>query len=98
MEYEVRLSKRSIQNLRNIYISIRAVHSPLAEDWFRGLEAAIFSLEEMPHRCPITPERPALRHLLYGDRPRAYRVIFSIDEAKKIVNVAQIRHWARKPI
>ena len=98
MAYEVRISQRAVRNLRNVYSAIRVVHSPVAEVWFRGLEAAIFSLETVPLRCPVTPERQNLRHLMYGDKPRAYRVIFSIDERKQVVNIAQIRHWARKPI
>jgi len=95
MAYDVRISKRALTNLRNIYQAIRVVHSPVAEDWFIGLEAAIFSLEHLPQRNPITPERPNLRHLMYGDKPRSYRILYSIDETKQIVNVAQIRHWAR---
>ena len=98
MAYEVRLSKRAITNLRHTYEAIRVDRSPLAAKWFRGLEKAIFSLEELPQRCPIAPERPNMRHLLYGDKPRAYRILYSIDEARLIVNVAQIRHWARQPL
>jgi plasmid stabilization system protein ParE len=98
MEYEVRLSKRAEANLRHIYSAIRVDRSPVAANWFRGLEAAIFSLESLPQRCPITPEKPNVRHLLYGDKPRAYRILYSIDESRQMVNVAQIRHWARRPL
>ena len=95
MAYGVKISKRAVTNLRNIYRAIRVVHSPVAEDWFVGLEAPIFSLEHLPERNPIAPERPKLRHMMYGDKPRAYRILYSIDEAKQIVNVAQIRQRAR---
>ena len=40
--------------------------------------------------------RTALRHLLYGKRPHVYRVIFEIDEPRKVVNVLTIRHGAMK--
>jgi len=98
MAYDVRVSKRAVANLRHIYQAIRVVHSPLAEEWFLGLEEAIFSLEQSPQRNPAAPERPNLRHLMYGDKPRAYRILYSIDEARQIVNVAQIRNWARNSI
>jgi toxin ParE1/3/4 len=98
MAYEVRVSKKALANLRHIYQAIRVIHSPLAEDWFLGLEAAIFSLENLPQRNPVTPERADLRHLMYGDKPRSYRILYAIDEAKLIVHVVQIRHWARGPM
>ena len=98
MAYEVRLSRRAQSDLRYIYTSIKAETSPAADDWFRGLEAAIFSLEDEPARGAITPECSFLRHLLYGDKPHVYRIIYSISEVEGRVNVAQIRHGARRPL
>lgn len=95
MAYEVKIAKKAEANLRHIYKAIRVVRSPVAEDWFRGLEAAIFSLDRHPLRHPLTGEKPNLRNLLYGRKPRRYRVLYSIDEARQVVNVVQIRHWAR---
>ncbi|HEX9202188.1 MAG TPA: hypothetical protein VF865_21700, partial [Acidobacteriaceae bacterium] len=51
-----------------------------------------------PARSPVTPERAHLRHLLYGNKPHTYRILYSIDEEERIVNVAQIRHGARRPL
>lgn len=98
MAFEVRLSKRAIRDLRHIYGSINAETSEAAARWFRGLEADIFSLEIFPERCATTPERPNLRHLLYGNKPHVYRVLFTIDEDAQVVSVAQIRHGARRPL
>ena len=83
MAYDVRLSRRALTNLRNIYQAIRVVHSPVAEDWFLGLEATIFSLEHAPQRNPITPEQPnhswpvALRfeHNIKRDNPPDFGAI-----------------------
>jgi len=98
MAFEVRLAKRAIRDLRHIYGSVNAETSEAAAVWFRGLEAAIFSLEVLPERCATTPERPNLRHLLYGNKPHIYRVIFTINDEAQIVNIAQIRHGARRPL
>jgi len=98
MAFEVRLSKRAERDLRDIYGSINAENSDAAAIWFRGLEAAIFSLETHPARCAITPERSSLRHLLYGNKPHIYRVLFSIDDGAALVSVAQLRHGARRPL
>jgi plasmid stabilization system protein ParE len=98
MAFEVRLAKRALRDLRHIYATINAETSLPAEIWFRGLEAAIYSLEMYPKRCAMTPERPNLRHLLYGNKPHIYRVLFTINESAQIVSVAQIRHGARRPL
>ena len=49
-----------------------------------------------PHPLPVTPEDRHLRHLLYGKKPRVYRVIFEIDEPHRVVKVLTIRHGARQ--
>ena len=98
MAYEVRLAKRAINDLRHIYKAIEADTSQAADLWFRGPESAIFSLETHPARGTVAPERPHLHHLLYGNKPHVYRILYSIDENKKIVYVAQIRHGARRPL
>ena len=98
MTYEVRLSSQAVRDLRSLYKEKQAETSQHAATWFRGLEEAIFSLEKSPHRGVLTPEDKSLRHLLYGNRPHIYRVIYSIDESSQRVNIAQIRHGARQPI
>jgi hypothetical protein len=89
------MSKRTKANLRHIFKAIRVIHSPVAEEWFRGLELAIYSLESLPQRHPLTGEGTEIRHLLYGSKPRRYRVLYKVAEAKLVVNVVQIRHWAQ---
>jgi plasmid stabilization system protein ParE len=67
-----------------------------AEEWFRALLAAIFSLEEQPERCPLIPERHdfgvEIRHLIYF----SHRIIFSVDHHGKYVTVQRIYHGSRK--
>jgi toxin ParE1/3/4 len=43
----------------------------------------------------VTPEKAQLRHLLYGNKPHVYRVIFRVVEKQKRVDVLHIRHGAR---
>ena len=46
-----------------------------ADRWFRGLVQAIYSLEDLPERCPLIPEQDEfsfeIRHLIY----RSHRVL-----------------------
>ena len=97
MTYEVRLAPQAIRDLRSLLLEKQAETSYHAAVWFFGLQDAVFSLEEMAHRSSKTTESSDLRHLLYGTKPHVYRIIYSIDEEARRVNVAQIRHGACHP-
>ena len=95
MEYTVNLTDRAQRDLALLYAEIRAESSPAAVNWYRGLKKSILGLERFPNRCASTPERPELRHLLFGRRRHVYRVIYRIVEREKRVDVLHIRHGAR---
>jgi len=99
MAYAVELTRRAERDLDDLYEFLSAEHSAVARRWFNGLENAIFTLERFPRRCPRAPEarsaRRHLRHLLYGTKPNIYRVLYEIDETRKLVRVLTIRHGAR---
>ncbi len=94
MAYHVELSIRAEQDLNYISERISADDSVAASRWFDGLEKAINTLETFPRRCPITPEskrtKQGLRQLLHNPM----RIIYEIDEARKLVSVVTIRHSA----
>jgi plasmid stabilization system protein ParE len=68
--------------------------------WLAALEDAVASLAEFPARCPLAPENTAfpveVRHLLYGRKPRVYRILFTIED--QTVYVLHIRHGRRQPL
>ena len=68
--------------------------------WFQGLRDAISSLHQSPRRCALAPENQAfrfeVRQLLYGKKPHAYRVIFTVDD--ETVTVLRVRHGRRRPL
>jgi toxin ParE1/3/4 len=86
---------RAERDLLSIFLYIGAESSPAAEDWFRGLVDAIASLAEHPLRNPKTPENRSLRHLLHGNKPHIYRVIYLIDPPRKRVDILHVRHSAQ---
>jgi plasmid stabilization system protein ParE len=94
MAYRVELSVRAERDLDHIYERISADNSAAGAHWFDLLEKAIYRLETLPRRCPIIPEskktKQGLRHVLYS----SMRVIYEIDEARKLVSVITIRHTA----
>ena len=81
-----------------LYQQISADDSAAATRLFNGLEKAIYTLEQLPRRCPVAPEskraKRRLRQLLYGAKRDVYRVIYEIDESRKVVWVLTIRHAA----
>jgi toxin ParE1/3/4 len=87
-----------VKDLIKIYEAKEAATSRPAADWYLGLRDAVFALEHIPTRGTIAPDKPTLLQVLYGNRPHLYRILYKIDEANKVVNVAQIRHGARKPL
>jgi len=95
MTYRVELTRRAERDLRRLHHDINAKHSGDARDWFNGLERLIATLDRFPERGGVTPEDPRLKQLLYGHRPRAYRVIYAINNAQRVVRVVHIRHGAR---
>ncbi|MCL2659536.1 MAG: type II toxin-antitoxin system RelE/ParE family toxin [Acidobacteriaceae bacterium] len=100
MRYQVEFAARADRDLEVLYIEKNAVESRAAARWFNGLEQAILALEKYPYRCPVAMEssriKRELRHLLYGRKPHVYRVLYEVDEGRKIVWVLTVRHGARK--
>jgi toxin ParE1/3/4 len=101
MTYRVDLTARATRDLDLLYVEKHAAESPASASWYNRLEKSVYSLEHAPHRCPVAPERQKsgrpLRHLLYGKKPDIYRVIYEIDEVRRLVSVLAIRHGAREP-
>ena len=69
--------------------------------WFLALEDAIASLATFPRRCTLAPESKEfpfeVRQLLYGSKLRAYRILFTIEDAT--VYVLHIRpRQAKDPL
>ncbi len=98
MAYVVRTNERAEREFTKLFDDINAVESDAALEWYNRFKEAILSLAHNPDRCPVTPENPRLRHLLYGHKPHVYRVIFRVLEKQQQVEVLHIRHGARRKL
>jgi toxin ParE1/3/4 len=98
LAFRVELANRAERDLRRIYRDIDASSSAAARSWFDRLEATILGLDERPARGSPTPEDATLRQLLHGRRPNVYRVIYIVDDVRKVVTVLHIRHGRRDAI
>jgi toxin ParE1/3/4 len=94
MAYRVKIMPRAQRDLAGLYNWIGARSTPTARLWYLRLRDAIRSLSQNPARSPVTPENEGLRHLLYGNKPHVYRVIYRIVEKQQQVEVLHIRHGA----
>lgn len=98
MPYLVEFTARAARDLESLYQEKNAAESVGAAHWYNGLEDAVYTLAEYPHRCPVTPENAKLRHLLYGNKPHIYRAIYRVLEKQNTVQVLHIRHGARQKL
>ena len=96
MAYLVNITPRAERDFSDLFLEIDASESQAAFRWYRGLQSAMLTLSDNPNRCPATPEKKLLRHLLYGNKPHAYRVIYRVIERQKRVDILHVRHGARQ--
>jgi len=62
--------------------------------WYQDIEQKIYTLDELPTRCPIADESQfydfEIRHLIFGD----YRILFRVED--KTVQILHIKHSAQE--
>ena len=85
-----------MRDLADIYGFINAERSEAAARWFNRLEETILELEITPRMGAVTSETPANRHLICGNKPHFYRVIYRIEETNMRVLILQVRHGKRQ--
>ena len=105
MAYRVELTPLAASDAAEAFERVQPVAPESAARWLEGLFDAILTLREMPARCPVVPEADELswpvRHLIYGKRSAAYRIIFDIEEdspAGSRVRVLRIRRGSREAL
>jgi toxin ParE1/3/4 len=102
MAYSVELAERAARDLEILFVEKIAAESHAAAHWYNGLEEAVYALETRPNRCPVAPEarklKRNLRHLLHGNKPHVYRIIYEVEERRQTVWVLTIRHGARRKV
>jgi plasmid stabilization system protein ParE len=102
MAYRVSLAAPAEADAYAAFERIREAAPMHAEKWLTGLFESIFTLDELPARCPVIPVAKELgfpaRRLLYGKGKGVYRIIFHIREDERHVRVLRIWHASRDAI
>jgi plasmid stabilization system protein ParE len=90
------LAEQDIQAAHDWWAEHRSAEQ--AARWYRGINAAIKTLERSPDRCSVATEEDLLaqgvRQFLYGlGRKRTHRIVFAIDGDEVIV--FRVRHTSQ---
>jgi len=98
LAFQVDITEPALADAEDYVRFIREVgkQPEAAGRWFRGLVRAIYSLEELPERCPVIPEQEnfsfEIRHLIYF----SHRIVFRVERARNRVVVFRVYHRSRQ--
>lgn len=97
MVYRVEYTAAALAELEEAYLWIARRAPREAALWFDAVTEAIESLADHPRRCPVAPEdehfKSTIRHLVLGNRPASFRVLFEVR--KGVVYVLHLRRSAQ---
>jgi plasmid stabilization system protein ParE len=100
--YQVVLAETAKADANEIYDWVVERAPIRGPEWFSELIDRLYSLEELPYRCPLAREAKEagreIRCLLFGRRKHAYRILYEVDEARQIVDILHIRHGALRDL
>jgi plasmid stabilization system protein ParE len=100
MAFEIKYSDEAKKNLDAItsWLLYERFAGETALRWLERLREKIYTLSELPDRCPLARESKSLpfemRQLLYGRKPRVYRILFTIEA--NTVHILYIRRPGEK--
>ncbi len=98
MAFQVDITEPALADAEDCVRFIRDVKKEpdAAERWFRELVEAIYSLEQLPERCPVIPEHSEfsfeIRHLIYF----SHRIVFRVQHDSNRVVVYRVFHGHRR--
>ena len=98
MAFRVDIAEPALTDAEDYVRYIREVRKQpeAAERWFRGLVKNVYSIEELPERCPVIPEHDEfpfeIRHLVYF----SHRIIFRVHRETASVVVYRVNHGSRR--
>ena len=97
MLFRIEVTRSAEADIDAAYLWIFEQSPEHADRWVRGLYQTIFTLKELPARCPVASESRGLgreiRQLLYWQGRHAFRILYEIRN--ETVFVLRIRHTAQ---
>lgn len=100
MQFQVIITPSAKADIFEINTWLLENYPDSAESWLWGISQAVTSLSKFLERCPVSPESEAfdvvVRQLIYGKKPKTYRILFSIQDEK--VYVLRVRSTKQKSL
>jgi len=82
MIYTVILPDETLEEIEEAYLWLLERTQQHAPAWYNRVLDSVYSLENLPSRCPLAPEykksKDEVRHLIVGDRIHGYRIVYAI--------------------
>lgn len=96
MDYEVEIAPRAIEDLKDIVLYVSPDRPEAARRLAQALVEHIKVLSQFPLSGRVVAEfdHPMIRELIL----RPYRIVYRIDETRKVVGVARFWHGRRKAL
>ena len=98
-QYSIHFSATALEDLDEIaqWFSVNAPEK--LEDFLHLIKERIYSLTQLPERCPYAPENglwgeEELRQLLFTEFSSQYRIIYTVTTDS--VRILNIRHGSRR--
>ena len=102
MAYQVVLADSAKTDANRIYDWVTERAPVRGPEWFEELIDSLYTLEQLPNRCPLAREseetKRDIRCLLFGARRGVYRILYEVDEKRQTVWILHIRHGALRDL
>ena len=96
--YQVQITKYAQKQIKDIarYVKVKLKNPDAAKKLVNDLQTAILSLENMPHRIPLTDEEPWRSEGIHKIPVKNYLVYFWINEIKNMVYITAVIYSQRE--
>ncbi len=94
MSYQVKLTPVAFAELSSIFrrIGAHSFSSKSRDERISAISKAIFSLDELPYRCPLVENEPLHSQGIRKMPVEGYIVYYKVSEAEKRVEILAITH------
>jgi toxin ParE1/3/4 len=98
LRYKVILTKTALSEAEGYaeFIRRKSNDNIASDHWWNGLLDSLFTLEELPARCPSIPEQEDIDFPVHQLLYKSHRIIFQIQPG--LVKVLRICHASRKAL
>lgn len=96
--YQVQITKYAQRQIKDIarYVKVKLKNPDAATKLVDDLKTTILSLENMPHRIPLTDEEPWRSEGIHKMSVKNYLVYFWINEIKNMVYITAVIYSQRE--